>query len=111
MEKHKDMFEKDFLNAVAERAVKTFAQAFLAILGTDAMGAISADMGGAVQVALVSALISVLTSFASASFGRGGPSLASESIAADLVVVVEEPKKAPAAKKAPAKKTAATKTK
>jgi hypothetical protein len=106
------MFEKDFLEAVAERAIKTFAQAFLAIIGTSAMGAISADMGGALKVALVSALISVLTSFGSAQFGRGGPSLATESIAADLVInLPAEPKKATAAKKAPAKKTAAKKTK
>jgi hypothetical protein len=106
------MFEKDFLEAVAERAIKTFAQAFLAIIGTNATGAISADMGGALKVAAVSALISVLTSFGSAQFGRGGPSLATESIAPDLVInLPEEPKKAPAAKKAPAKKTAAKKTK
>jgi hypothetical protein len=106
------MFEKDFLEAVAERAIKTFAQAFLAIIGTNATGAISADMGDALKVAAVSALISVLTSFGSAQFGRGGPSLATESIAPDLVInLPEEPKKAVAAKKAPAKKTAATKTK
>jgi hypothetical protein len=106
------MFEKDFLKAVAERAIKTFAQAFLAIIGTNATGAISADMGDALKVAAVSALISVLTSFGSAQFGRGGPSLATESIAADLVInLPEEPEKAVAAKKAPAKKTAATKTK
>ena len=106
------MFEKDFLEAVAERAIKTFAQAFLAIIGTNATGAISADMGDAFKVAVVSALISVLTSFGSAQFGRGGPSLATESIAPDLVInLPEEPKKAPVAKKTAAKKTAATKTK
>lgn len=72
---------KKFIAAVAERAVKTFAQTLVATLGVDVAGANI----NAVVVAAYAALLSVLTSIASASFGPNGPSLASEEVAVDEV--------------------------
>jgi len=72
------MFEADFLKATAERAIKTFVQTLLALVGTDAAGVLSIDLGASVQVAASAAFISVLTSLVSYSFGSAGPSLAGE---------------------------------
>lgn len=72
------MFEIDFLKATAERAIKTFVQTLLALLGTDAMGILTADLGTSIQVAGAAALMSVLTSLGSSSFGNSGPSLSGE---------------------------------
>lgn len=88
------MFDKKFLQATAERAVKTFVQTLLALLGTDAAGVLTVDILAAVQVAGSAALLSVLTSFASANVGKAGPSLAGESTAVEVVKVeVEVPSK------------------
>lgn len=124
------MYSTNFLVAVAERAVKTFAQTLLATIGANAAGVFTASTLDAATVALGAALISVLTSFASASTGRTGPSLAGETTAPDIHITtstastVHKPTrdgdgdglindgkptqaKAPAAKKkAPAKKPA-----
>lgn len=67
---------KKFLLAVVERAVKTFAQTLIATMGVDAAGA-NLD---SVKIAAYAALLSVLTSIASAKFGAHGPSLASETV-------------------------------
>jgi hypothetical protein len=75
------MFEPAFLKATAERAVKTFVQTLLALIGTDAMGVLTVDLGASVQVAAVAALMSVLTSVGSTSFGNEGPSLLGETTA------------------------------
>jgi predicted Kef-type K+ transport protein len=68
-----------FIKAVTERAVKTFLQTFIAIAGTANLF----DLGStadALGVAFSAAVLSVLTSFASAQFGANGPSLAGEHI-------------------------------
>lgn len=113
------MYSTNFLVAVTERAVKTFAQTLLATIGADAAGVFTASTLDAVTVAAGAALISVLTSFASASSGRTGPSLAGETTAPDIYITQSEPVKSapkpaaakkPAAKKAPAKKAPAKKT-
>jgi len=113
------MYSTNFLVAVAERAIKTFAQTLLATIGADAAGVFTASTMDAVTVAAGAALISVLTSFASASTGRTGPSLAGETTAPDIYITQSEPVKSapkpaaakkPAAKKAPAKKAPAKKT-
>ena len=112
------MFETKFLKATAERAVKTFVQTLLALLGTDAAGVLSVDITAAAQVAAASALLSVLTSFASANLGNVGPSLVGETTAEPRIITVEKivekvvpataTPKAPAAKKpAPKKKPTA----
>lgn len=72
------MFEPAFLKAAAERAVKTFVQTLLALVGTDAAGVLTAELGTSIQVAGVAALMSLLTSFGSSSFGNAGPSLLGE---------------------------------
>jgi hypothetical protein len=76
--RNKNMFEVDFLKATAERAIKTFVQTLLALVGTDAAGILSVDLNASLQVAASAAFISVLTSFGSSSFGSTGPSLAGE---------------------------------
>jgi hypothetical protein len=121
------MYSTNYLVAVAERAIKTFAQTLLATIGADAAGVFTASTLDAVTVAAGAALISVLTSFASASTGRTGPSLAGETTAPDVYITNPpardgdgdglvndgKPNQAPAkkapAKKAPAKKTTAPK--
>jgi hypothetical protein len=106
------MYSTNFLVAVTERAVKTFAQTLLATVGADAAGVFTASTMDAVTVAAGAALISVLTSFASASSGRTGPSLVGETTAPDVYITQSEPVKSapkPAAKKAPAKKAPAKK--
>lgn len=114
------MFEIKFLQAVAERAVKTFMQTLLALLGTNAAGVLTVDMLPAVEVAASATLLSVLTSFASSGVGKTGPSLAGETTAEPKIITVEvpvevpapaKPKTAAAKKAAPAKKPAAPKTK
>ena len=109
------MFEKKFLEATAERAVKTFVQTLLALLGTDAAGVLSVDILAAIQVAGASALLSVLTSFGSSGVGSSGPSLAGEStepktVRVEVERVVEVPAKpvVTAKKAAPAKKSTAS---
>lgn len=102
------MFETKFLKAVAERAVKTFVQTLLALLGTSTAGVLDADLAASFQVAAAATLLSVLMSFASASYGKQGPSLADETIEEPKIITVEVP--VPATKPA-AKKTAAKKTK
>lgn len=106
------MFEKKFLLAVAERAIKTFIQALLAVLGTDAVGVLSADFVSALQISVAASLLSVLTSFASANVGLVGPSLVGETTVPDVEIVtveVEVPAKKPTAKKTAAAKPAAKK--
>ena len=114
------MYSTNFLVAVSERAIKTFAQTLLATVGADAAGVFTASTLDAVTVAAGAALISVLTSFASASTGRTGPSLAGETTAPDIYITPRDGDKdglvndgkpnqapAPAAKKPAAKKTTA----
>lgn len=76
---------KKFLAAVAERAVKTFAQTFLAMVGATATNVFTATTLDTIKVSLSAALLSVVSSVASASFGPHGPSLASESVDAEDV--------------------------
>lgn len=97
------VFEAAFLKATAERALKTFVQTLLAIFGTTTAGVLEADIMASVQVALAAALLSVLTSFASSSIGKQGPSLAGETIEEPRIITVEVPT-------APAKKTSAKKS-
>jgi len=119
------MYSTNYLAATAERAVKTFAQTLLATLGADAAGVFTASTLDAATVAAGAAFISVLTSFASASTGRTGPSLIGETTAPDVYITNPpardgdgdglvndgKPNQAPAPKKAPTKKAPAAKGK
>lgn len=99
------MFEKDFLKATAERAIKTFFQTMLALLGTNAVGILPTDILSAAQVSLTAAFLSVLTSFASVSISKVGPSLGGEVVRPIIEFIpVEVPAKTPAKKAAPAAK-------
>jgi len=55
-----------FLKALAERAVKTFAQSLLAALGTGVTGLLDVGWKQALSVAGLTTLLSVLTSIGSA---------------------------------------------
>jgi hypothetical protein len=73
-----------FMKAVAERAIKTFLQTFVAMAGTANLfdlGTTQSMLG----VAASAALLSILTSFASAQFGSNGPSLAGEQVQPEKV--------------------------
>ena len=56
------MFTKDFWNYSGERALKTFAQAALAYLGTGTVGLLSIDFVTLFSVAGGATLLSFLTS-------------------------------------------------
>lgn len=69
------MWSIGFWKLAVERAVKTFAQTFIAVLGGGAVNVVDADLGAAVGVSAGAALLSVLTSLASAKITNGDPSL------------------------------------
>lgn len=70
------MLYVQFWIATAERAVKTFAQSLVALLGAGAVDVLATDWSQKMSVALGAAMISVLTSIASSGFGgAAGPSL------------------------------------
>ncbi len=69
------MFTKHFWLDAGERAVKTFAQASVALLTAGGVGLIGIDWLEVASVAGLAALVSVLTSVAST--GRGDPETAS----------------------------------
>lgn len=72
-------WDRQFWVATAERAIKTFAQAVVALVGTSAMGILDVDWVQLGSVAALAALTSVLTSVASAERGAvRGPSLVAE---------------------------------
>lgn len=60
------MFSVSFLKYAAERALKTFAQALVAILGVGSTGLLNVNWGSALSVSALAALISVLTSIVAA---------------------------------------------
>jgi len=74
------MFDALYMKAIAERAIKTFAQALVALF-VAGVTILTIDWQQALAVAGTAALVSVLTSIASAHVGPfDGPSLASEAI-------------------------------
>jgi hypothetical protein len=73
------MFNNNFWIAASERAIKTFAQALLALIGTDMVGITSLDWPALLAASATATLLSVLSSVGSANFGKNpGPSLADE---------------------------------
>lgn len=88
------MWTADFWKAVAERAVKTLAQALAATLTvtvTAAGGFTDVAWAAALSAAGLAAVLSVLTSIVSAGATDGSPSLASEVIAPDAVIEPYDP--------------------
>ena len=79
-----------FWIATAERALKTLAQALIALF-VGGMTVLSIDWGQALAVSATAALVSVLTSVISYNFGKNpGPSLADETIEPDPIIVEVE---------------------
>ena len=60
-----------FWRGAMERAVKTFAQALVAVIGVGAVGLLDVDWLGALSAALLATVISVLTSIGNADFTAG----------------------------------------
>ena len=88
------MFDSRFWVAAAERAVKTFAQTLVALIGTGAVGVMDLDWLQMLSVAATATILSVLTSVASANFGSNpGPSLADETIEPGATVLEVEVEK------------------
>lgn len=78
------MWTTSFWRNAGERALKTFAQAELALLTGDGLGIVDVDWGNALSVAALAALASVLTSIVSAPFGpAGSPSVVEDPKATD----------------------------
>ena len=75
---------KAFWAAAAERAVKSFGQGALVGIGGNVADAWTLDYMGVAGVALGMALMSLLTSLASAGIGSEGPSLGAETLRPDV---------------------------
>jgi len=69
------MWAFGFWKDSAERAIKTVAQALVALIAADTMNVLAADVGQLVGVSLGAGIVSLLTSIASANYGDGTPSL------------------------------------
>jgi hypothetical protein len=74
------MWTVAFWKAVAERAIKTFAQVLIALVGTNLTGLVEVNWVGVVTSAALAAGVSVLTSLAG---GRTGPSWGQERLKAE----------------------------
>lgn len=74
------MFDPKFLKDVAERAISTFAQTLMALVGTNAVDILSVGLGDSLKAAAVAAGLSVVKSVAAAK----GPIGDSSASAVDL---------------------------
>lgn len=71
---------KAFIKAAAERAVKTFAQTLVSLIGVNATGVLDVDWQGGLSAAALAAVISILTSIGSDWATGNGPSLTSAEV-------------------------------
>ncbi len=69
---------RTFWTAALERAVKTLAQTAVALVSVAGLGFLDVDWAQIGSVAGLAAVVSILTSIASAGVGGSGPSLANE---------------------------------
>jgi len=60
------MFDPKFLKDAAERAISTFAQTLIALVGTDATDILSVSIGDSIKAAAVAAGLSLVKSIAAA---------------------------------------------
>jgi hypothetical protein len=85
------LFDSRFWVSSAERAIKTLAQTLVALIGTTAVSIIDLDWAQMLGVAATATVLSVLSSIASANFGKNpGPSLTDETIEPDPIIVEVE---------------------
>lgn len=63
------MYNKTFWQDVAERAIKTFAQTFIALVGADTAGMFTIAVVDNFKVSLGAAILSVLSSIGSSKVG------------------------------------------
>lgn len=63
------MYNRKFLEDLAERAIKTFAQTFLALVGSDMAGIFTIATTDNLKVSIGAAVLSVLSSIASTQVG------------------------------------------
>ena len=85
------LFDSRFWVATAERAIKTLAQTLVALIGTTAVSIIDLDWAQMLGVSATATVLSVLSSIASANFGKNpGPSLADETVEPDPIIVEVE---------------------
>ena len=70
------MFTKLFVQAAVERALKTFAQSLLSLIGSNATGLFNVSTLHSVEASAIAAVLSVLSSLVSAQTNpTGSPSL------------------------------------
>lgn len=67
-----------FWSSAVERAIKTFAQSIVAVIGVAGFTPADVDWKQLLAVGGIAAAVSLLTSVASSGAGNAGPSLASE---------------------------------
>lgn len=72
------MYSTAFWKATGERAVRTFAQALIALIGVGAVSIVVLPWQEMLLVAATAALLSVLTSVTASSVGAPGPSFGLE---------------------------------
>ena len=65
------LWTKAFWKGTGERAIKTFCQSLVAIIGVGAIGILDVDWAGALSVAALATVVSVLTSIGNADFTAG----------------------------------------
>ena len=69
------MFNRAFAKAALERAVKTFAQTLVAVLGIGLTDVLAVDWKAAISAAAAATLLSLLSSIGSDALTGDGPSL------------------------------------
>lgn len=74
------IWTRPFWKATAERAVKTVAQAAVAVLTADVSGLLEVDWAQTASIAGLAGLVSVLTSVASGADGTGPSAIGAETL-------------------------------
>ncbi len=74
------MWTAAFWKATAERALRTFAQAFAAVLVAGATSLLDVEWGAALATAGLAALLAVLTAIGASEAGAKGPGLTEEPV-------------------------------